>query len=291
MQRLTTALACVALVGLVANVASAELCEKCKDRMYIMVIGECSSCGGTTASKAFKLCAKCSQEQGKCQHCLASLRPAAEAPKPEQPQQPAKIDLSRSGEYKHGKWRYVLTVSLPGFKRESREGRLEYDGQAVPLGELGDYYETPWGRMTFFPRKILPVGNNGWIPLPPDEKPKGKLLVPPGLTVPVGEADNGKKLSLKLDQVLVITLPGNITTGYSWNVEQIGGQSLRQLGEITYEPKPSPPGMVGVGGNFVCHLQAVQPGKATVKLVYKRPWEKQTPPEKTFTLEVAVEKD
>jgi inhibitor of cysteine peptidase len=270
--------------------AFADLCDKCKDRMYIMVIGQCSSCDGTTASKAFKLCAKCSQQQGKCQHCLASLRPAAEAPKPEKPKQPQKIDLTRSAEYQHGKWRYVLTVSLAGSKL-GREGRLEYDGQAVPLGEPGDYYETPWGRMTIFPKKKLPVGNSGWIPLPPDEKPQGKLLLPPGLAVPLGQADNGKKFSVKLDQVLVVTLPGNPTTGYSWNVAELGGDALRQLGDVSYEQKAAPPGMVGVGGNFVCRLQAVKPGKATVKLVYKRPWEKQTPPEKTFSLEVTVEKD
>ncbi len=291
MRKLMRVLLAVAMVGAVASVASAELCDKCKDRMYIMVVGQCSSCGGTTASKAFKLCAKCSQEQGKCQHCLASLRPVAEAPKPDESKQPAKIDLNRSGEYTHGKWRYVLHVSLPGYKREGREGRLEYDGQAVPLGELGDYYETPWGRMTFFPKKILPVGNNGWIPLPPDEKPKGKLLLPPGLEVPLGETDNGKKLSVKLDQVLVVTLPGNVTTGYSWEIADLDGDALRQLGEIAYQQKSAPPGMVGVGGNFVCRLQAVKPGKATVKLVYKRPWEKQAPPEKTFTVEVTVEKD
>jgi predicted secreted protein len=48
-------------------------------------------------------------------------------------------------------------------------------------------------------------------------------------------------------------------------------------------------GIVGAGGTFVFKLQAVKPGNSTVKLVYVRPWEKDKPPVRTFTVTIEVQ--
>lgn len=289
--------ACVAFfaLGFVAA-AIAGLCEKCKDGMYIQSIGTCTSCGGNTTSGAFKLCPKCSEKQAKCEHCLAALPGAAKPPadkkpddkKPaEEPPKVEKIDLSKSGEYKQGKWSFGLTVHGPRTPQEGRHGWLKYDGQAVPTGDLGDYYDTPWGPMSWIPERESLRGDNGWLPRPGGTK-AGKELVPPNAQKKLTNADDGKKVALVVGEYLVISLPGNPTTGYSWKSAAPPGEALKAVGEPEYAQSPARAGMVGVGGTFVFKFKAVKPGKAEVKLVNARPWEKDKPPAKTFSAAVEV---
>jgi inhibitor of cysteine peptidase len=283
---LMTACVVAFVLGFVA-VAVAGLCGKCKDGMYIQSIGTCTSCGGHTTSGAFNLCPKCSIKQGKCEHCLAALpgapkTPAGELPKVE------KIDLTKSGEYKQGKWSFGVTVHGAGTPREGRSGWLKYDGQAVPTGDLGDYYDTPWGPMSWRPMRESLRGDNGWLPRPGEAK-AGKELIPPNAQKKLTDADDGKKVAVAVGEYLVISLSGNPTTGYSWKSAAPPGDALKPVGEPEYAQTPGRAGMVGVGGTFVFKFKAVKPGKAEVKLAYARPWEKDKPPAKTFAVPVEVE--
>jgi inhibitor of cysteine peptidase len=305
--------ACVGVLGLgFVAAAVAGLCDKCKDGMYIQSIGTCTSCGGHTTSGAFKLCPKCSEKQGKCEHCLAALPGAAKTPadkkpddqkpddkkpddkkpddkKPDDKPQPVeKIDLSKSGEYKQDKWSFGLTVHAAGTPREGRSGWLKYDDQAVPRGDLGDYYDTPWGPMSWRPMRESLTGDSGWLPRAGAAK-AGKELVPPNAQKKLTDADDGKKTTLAVGEYLVISLPGNPTTGYSWKSASPPGDSLKAVGEPAYAQTPGRAGMVGVGGTFVFKFKAVKAGKAEVKLAYARPWEKDKPPIKTFSAPVEVE--
>jgi inhibitor of cysteine peptidase len=110
--------------------------------------------------------------------------------------------------------------------------------------------------------------------------------------VQLGESADGKTTTVPLGKTIVITLPGNITTGYSWKAVELKGDAVKADGEGTYVPKKHKPGMVGVGGASVFKYNAVKAGKATIKLAYARPWEKDKEPAKTFTAIIEVqEKD
>lgn len=60
------------------------------------------------------------------------------------------------------------------------------------------------------------------------------------LTTNVGEAENGTTITIRADSNLVITLPGNPSTGYSWSVTNVvssgclSGQSVEQKGQPVY---------------------------------------------------------
>jgi inhibitor of cysteine peptidase len=108
--------------------------------------------------------------------------------------------------------------------------------------------------------------------------------------VAVAAADKGKTITLKVGQEAVVSLKGNPTTGYSWDLAGIDGQAVKLDGEVKYKEDPKLQGMVGVPGMFHAKFKAAKPGKATVKLQYRRPWEKDVKPVETYEVSFSVEK-
>lgn len=98
--------------------------------------------------------------------------------------------------------------------------------------------------------------------------------------------DADRTVTVEVGQKVRIRLQGNPTTGYRWEVENILGQAVIQLGQIEYVSNA--PQAIGIGGEFVVLFRAVRPGSATVVLGYRRPWEKSKPPEQTFTVHLDV---
>jgi inhibitor of cysteine peptidase len=98
--------------------------------------------------------------------------------------------------------------------------------------------------------------------------------------------DAGREMELKKGQTLVVTLEGNPTTGYSWEVaEPLDEQVLRQVGEAEFKQESD---LVGAGGVQILRFEAVNAGTITLKLVYHRPWEKDVEPLETYSLQVVV---
>jgi len=98
--------------------------------------------------------------------------------------------------------------------------------------------------------------------------------------------DNGREMQLKKGQTLVVTLEGNPTTGYSWEVaEPLSEQVLRQAGEPEFQQESD---LVGAGGVQILRFEAVNAGKMTLKLIYHRPWERDVEPLETYSIQVVV---
>jgi inhibitor of cysteine peptidase len=97
--------------------------------------------------------------------------------------------------------------------------------------------------------------------------------------------DNGSQVELKSDQTLVISLEGNPTTGYTWEVAEVDEGVLRQVGEVEFEPEDT--GDVGVRSVQILRFETVNSGKTSLDLVYHRSWEDEEPQE-TFSIQVVV---
>lgn len=104
-------------------------------------------------------------------------------------------------------------------------------------------------------------------------------------TVTLTEADAGKTIELHKGNLLVVTLEGNITTGFNWEMTPQTPTILEQLGEPETTPDSS---ALGAGGKISLQFQAVQTGKAPLVLIYHRSFEKDVPPEKTFEVTIVV---
>ena len=106
-----------------------------------------------------------------------------------------------------------------------------------------------------------------------------------GNEVRLDDGDDGGQVELQGGQTLVISLEGNPTTGYTWQVDEVDEKVLRQVGDPGFEPDS---GAVGAGGVQTLRFETVTSGTTTLKLVYVRPWEEGSPPEETFSVQVTV---
>lgn len=123
--------------------------------------------------------------------------------------------------------------------------------------------------------------------------PKPPQTSADGAATPVAtQAPNDSMVSLHeltLGQHLDITLEGNPSTGYVWDVVQDGSPVLvKAQPPAVAADSATPPGLVGAAQPSRFRFVAAQAGSTEVKLVYHRPWEKDVAPIKTALYQVQV---
>ncbi|MFM8502051.1 MAG: protease inhibitor I42 family protein [Fluviibacter sp.] len=111
-------------------------------------------------------------------------------------------------------------------------------------------------------------------------------LFPVEMPVTASLTDSGGTASLIPYQPLVVRLPANPSTGYVWSYAVAGDDVLRL--ETVSGESAGANGMVGAPGEQVWSFRAQGSGLAVLTYFYARPWEKNTPPAKIFTLKVQV---
>lgn len=91
-------------------------------------------------------------------------------------------------------------------------------------------------------------------------------------------------------QVLEIALEGNASTGYAWEIVEDGGPRLAlQPVPPRPEEQAQEPRMVGAPGIYRWRFEAVKPGQARIRLVYRRPWEEGVDPLQEVVFDVVVQ--
>jgi inhibitor of cysteine peptidase len=108
----------------------------------------------------------------------------------------------------------------------------------------------------------------------------------PSSSTSVTEQDDGKSIELLKGQTLFVRLASNPTTGYQWKLR--GDTAPLDLVKSDFSGDTHSGNKVGVGGTESFQFTAKAAGKAVLKLEYRRPWEKDVPAAKTFTLTVVV---
>ena len=104
--------------------------------------------------------------------------------------------------------------------------------------------------------------------------------------VSIGAADAGKTVNLHTGDTLVVTLDGNITTGYNWIMLPQDSAILEQVGEPQVTPDSD---ALGAGGKIVLNFKAVKTGQSNLNLAYMRSFETDATPENTFEVLINVE--
>jgi inhibitor of cysteine peptidase len=103
--------------------------------------------------------------------------------------------------------------------------------------------------------------------------------------VKVTEKEAGKSVEVANGGTLEITLEGNPTTGYTWEVDSVDEKILKLEGEPDFDAASD---AVGAGGMMTLKFNAASAGKTDLKLVYHRPWEEGEAPAETFEVSVTV---
>jgi len=106
------------------------------------------------------------------------------------------------------------------------------------------------------------------------------------------EQADGRTVTVEVGRRITIRLAGNATTGYLWQIGELTpGRPIQSLGDPQYVPDPKAGNRVGVGGVSTFDFVGTEPGKARLRLEYRRPWEKEQPPARTFTVNFEVVPD
>lgn len=94
--------------------------------------------------------------------------------------------------------------------------------------------------------------------------------------------------TVKVGDTFEIRLDANATTGYAWEVAELEESKVRLVSNEYVESNTSGQ-VVGAGGQSVLRFEALAQGQTTIKLVYRRSWEKGVEPIKTYTMELTVQ--
>lgn len=101
-------------------------------------------------------------------------------------------------------------------------------------------------------------------------------------------ADAVAETHLRQGQLLAIELDSNASTGYGWEIVE-DGRPVLEPAPVPASIPPAIPPMPGAGGTSRWRFRAIRSGTATVRLVYRRAWEKDVEPARTAVYRVWVE--
>ncbi|MFA5335156.1 MAG: protease inhibitor I42 family protein [Candidatus Omnitrophota bacterium] len=101
------------------------------------------------------------------------------------------------------------------------------------------------------------------------------------------ERDSGKTIEMRTGNSILIELPGNPTTGYTWEVSSVDPSILHKLGDFKFSTNSN---VIGSPGKMALRFRVVGEGRMTLALAYRRSWEKNVAPIKTFSVNVIAVK-
>ena len=104
--------------------------------------------------------------------------------------------------------------------------------------------------------------------------------------VSISDQDNGKDVDLTSGGTLIVRLESNRSTGYSWTVA--GDPAPLKLEKASYRKNTASSKVAGAPGVQVFQFTANTAGMAMLQLIYRRSWEYNVPPAKTFSVRVDV---
>lgn len=112
----------------------------------------------------------------------------------------------------------------------------------------------------------------------------------PGTVAPsvvqVGESDGISTVMLRTGDTLQVTLEGNISTGFTWEIAGYDEAVIRPVGEQQLVRRGNG---LGAGEDVVTRFEAVGAGTTVVRMIYHRQFEEGVAPLKTFEVVVTVE--
>ena len=101
----------------------------------------------------------------------------------------------------------------------------------------------------------------------------------------VNAPSDGQVIEVGVGDELVLELAGNPTTGYNWEVGEIDGSIIEQVGEADFKADSA---LIGSGGVVTLTFTGVAPGEAHLKLVYHKSWEADVAPLEEFNITIHV---
>ncbi len=106
-----------------------------------------------------------------------------------------------------------------------------------------------------------------------------------GAVTNVQAEDARSTIEVTLNDVIEVTLAGNITTGYTWEWDKPGSSILELQGEPEYKAESD---LVGAPGAQVFKFNPISAGTEELHLIYHRTFEPDVPPLEEFMVTIEV---
>ncbi len=103
--------------------------------------------------------------------------------------------------------------------------------------------------------------------------------------VKLTEQDASRTIEMRVGELLEVTLKGNPTTGYMWDVESVDPNILKPADQLEFQADSK---LIGSPGKLTLRFEATHAGRTPLKLIYHRPWEKNVESIDTFEVTVAI---
>jgi inhibitor of cysteine peptidase len=107
-------------------------------------------------------------------------------------------------------------------------------------------------------------------------------------TVTITDKDADKKVELSKGDKLQVKLPANPTTGFTWVIASGESDAFKSKGKPAYEPADKDKKVAGGAGTQTFTFDANAAGETEIVMHYKRVFEKDKEPAKTFKFKVVV---
>ncbi len=108
------------------------------------------------------------------------------------------------------------------------------------------------------------------------------------IEVQLTKADDGKTVEVQPGGTLIVALPSNPSTGFSWSVTAPEPGNVELVGEPTYVPPGSTSPVVGAAGTQVFTFRPFEAGTDTLTMGYARSFEPGVAPAETFSVTITV---
>jgi len=105
-------------------------------------------------------------------------------------------------------------------------------------------------------------------------------------SVTVTDHDNGRDIDLASNETLIVKLSSNPSTGYNWAV--LGDPAPLKLQKTSYRKNSQSSQVVGAPGVQTFQFSPGSAGIANLNFAYRRSWEYNVPPAKSFSIRVNV---
>jgi predicted secreted protein len=105
------------------------------------------------------------------------------------------------------------------------------------------------------------------------------------MAVRLEQTDSGSTITLHPGETLEIVLQGNPTTGYTWEVKPGSEALLKQKGDPEFTPDSK---ALGSEGRMTFRFDVVAEGKGALVLLYRRTFEPEVRPLRTFGIRIVV---
>jgi inhibitor of cysteine peptidase len=99
----------------------------------------------------------------------------------------------------------------------------------------------------------------------------------------LSEADNGKLINIEMDQQVLLSLPENPSTGYTWSIEETEGIQVQSSTFLLH-----PAQMIGTAGQHLWMIRLLSLGDLPIHVKLWREWEGDQSVQRRFEVTLRV---